>query len=490
VSVPACATLTRIGINQAPGNGSDYPFVQQSELGWALLDVYLSYADDTCYINAPFYISIYPTAVSPVPAGTVNIRDKDNAIVFSGTLGAGQAWGTDRLICEMLNDTGVLRLVLHKPCFQTLPLNTWTIATEPLDPRTYSKVPKRLETVRVGLDAQGGALALYAGYNVVLEPQDVTNDDGGRFKTRFLIDGVPGAGLGRLTGCDPDAQPIRTINQIGPDAFGNFNMQWDACYRGQRRATVDYGEAEPVGMFASDTTRHSFRVFNDCQPCQACNYFVRTYRGLKVLWDRYATIATTAETVRDQFVSNVARWDAAADCRGKRSLQVIFTAETECRFFVGATYCNYSECCVIQPEMRFTFFRYVGGVPTAVPATATILRSFAQFGTANEEELLPTEAWPVFSYQPELVKAQDTILARLRLCATCSDSDSYGVYVSVHFEDTAYSPDTCVGEVIEVPAALSALWAAEGISTPTTRALEFKLVPANPAKEPFGCGCN
>jgi len=107
VSVPACATLTRIGINQAPGNGSDYPFVQQSELGWALLDVYLSYADDTCYINAPFYIRMYLTAVSPVPAGTVNIRDKDNAIVFSGTLGAGQAWGTDRLICEMLNDTGV-----------------------------------------------------------------------------------------------------------------------------------------------------------------------------------------------------------------------------------------------------------------------------------------------------------------------------------------------------------------------------------------------
>ena len=490
MSVPACATRTRTGINQSPGNGSDYPFVQQSELGWALLDVYLSYTGGSCGINAPLYISIYPTAVSPVPAGTVNITDKDDEIVFSGTLGAGQAWGTDRLICEMLNDTGVLRLVLYKPCFETLPLETWTIAAEPLDPRTYNKVPKRLESIRVGLDTRSGDIGLQPGYNVVLEPQDVTNDDGGRFKTRFLIDGVPGSGAGRLTGCDPDAQPIRTINQISPDTFGNFNMQWDACYRGQRRATVDYGEAEPVGVFPSDAARHGFRVFNDCQPCQSCSYFVRTYRGLKVLWDRYATVATAAETARNQFVNNTTRWNAAADCRGKRSLQIVFTAETECRFFVGATYCNYAECCVVQPELRFTFCKYVNGVLAAVPATAKILRSFIQVGTASEEELLPTETWPVFSYRPELLKAQDTILARLRLCVVCSDSDSYGVYVSVHSADTAYLPDTCVGETVEVPPALSALWASEGISTETTRALEFKLVPANPAKEPFGCGCN
>ena len=490
MSVPACATPVRIGINQAPGNGSDYPFVRQSDLGWVLLDVYLSYEDNTCGINAPFYIRMYLTAVSPVPAGTVNILNAADQLIFSGTLIEGYAWGTNRLICEMISETDVLRLVIHKPCFETLPLDTWIIAAEPLDPRTYNKIPKRINTVRVGLETYGGTVRLQAGYNVALEPQDVTNVDGGRFKMRFAINGIPGAGEGRLPGCDPDAQPVRTINQIGPDKFGNFNLDLDACYRGQRRATVDYGAPDPTGMFASDENRHSFRIFNDCHPCQPCSYFVRTYRGLKVLWDRYATIASAAEDVRDQFVINLARWDAAADCRGKRSLQVILTAESECRFFVGATYCNYSACCVIQPEMRFTFCRYVDGVLTTVPATATVLKSFAQFGTADEEEILPEEAWPVFSYQPDLVKSQDTILARFRVCMACSSFDSFGVYVSMHFDDASYVPDTCVGEAVTVPAELTALWTAQGLATTTTQALEFKLVAANPEKEPFGCGCS
>ena len=283
---------------------------------------------------------------------------------------------------------------------------------------------------------------------------------------------------------------MRLINKIGPDEFGNFNIDFSDCYRAQRNATVNYGAETPTAVFASDTNRHGFKVFNDCKPCQDCSYFVRTYRGLKVLWDRFAIIATSAENVRDQLVTNIDRWNAAADCRSEQSLQVIFTAEPECRFFVGAMYCNNSACCVAQPELRFTFFRYVNGFPVAVAENSAILRSFIQIENNDEQEILPTDAWPVYVYKPDLVSAQSTFMARLRFCTVCSSTESYGVYVTAHFNDFAYTTDGCEAVEVMVPAALTAVWTAKGLTTPTMRALTFKLVPANPNKEPFGCECS
>jgi hypothetical protein len=491
VAVPACASLVRTSVNQAPGNGTDYPFTHQDDsLGWVILDAYLSYTDDACAFVFPFYISLYPTAALPALAFTARVTDELDAVVFSGVVDALVAWDTDRYVAEIFVGEAVLRLVLHAPCFNALPLNAWTNAIYPLDARTYVRMPKRVRAIRIGLSEYQEAIDVVAGYNIELEQRAVTNTDGKRLRSQIFLDGVAGAGIGRLPGCDPENQPLRLINKIGPDEFGNFNIDFSDCYRAQRNATVNYGAETPTAVFASDTNRHGFKVFNDCKPCQDCSYFVRTYRGLKVLWDRFATIATSAENVRDQLATNIDRWNAAADCRSEQSLQVIFTAEPECRFFAGAMYCNNSACCVTQPELRFTFFRYVNGVPVAVAENSAILRSFVQIENNDEQEILPTDAWPVYVYKPDLVSAQSTFMARLRFCTVCSSTESYGVYVTAHFNDSAYTTDGCEAVEVMVPAALTAVWTAKGLTTPTMRALTFKLVPANPNKEPFGCECN
>ena len=491
MAVPACASLVRTSVNQAPGNGTDYPFTHQDDsLGWVILDAYLSYTDDACAFVFPFYISLYPTAALPALAFTARVTDELDAVVFSGVVDALVAWDTDRYVAEIFVGEAVLRLVLHAPCFNALPLNAWTNAVYPLDARTYVRMPKRVRAIRIGLSEYQEAIDVVAGYNIELEQRAVTNTDGKRLRSQIFLDGVAGAGIGRLPGCDPENQPLRLINKIGPDEFGNFNIDFSDCYRAQRNATVNYGAETPTAVFASDTNRHGFKVFNDCKPCQDCSYFVRTYRGLKVLWDRFATIATSAENVRDQLVTNIDRWNAAADCRSEQSLQVIFTAEPECRFFVGAMYCNNSACCVAQPELRFTFFRYVNGFPVAVAENSAILRSFIQIENNDEQEILPTDAWPVYVYKPDLVSAQSTFMARLRFCTVCSSTESYGVYVTAHFNDSAYTTDGCAAVEVMIPAALTAVWTAKGLTTPTMRALTFKLVPANPNKEPFGCECS
>lgn len=489
MAIPACASDTRIGINQPPGNGNDYPFVAQDDLGWVVLDVYLSYTDDACAYVFPFYLSLCPTATAPSPVFNARVTDATDAVVFTGTVTSGVTWDTTRYVGEVIVGDAVLRVVVHIPCFAAMTLNTWVESTYALDARTHNRLPKRLRSLRVGLDAYQEDLELVGGYNIDLEQRDTTAPDGGRNVTQVYLDGVPGAGVGRLPGCDPDAQPFRLINRVGPDNYGNFNIEFDDCYRGQRRATVDYGQATPTATFASDANRHGLRIYNDCQTCHDCSYFVRTYRGLKVLWDKYTTIATNAQNVRDQFSANIARWNAASNCQDVNILHVIFTAEPECRFFVGATYCNNSNCCVAAPELRFTFFRYVNGVVTPVLPTVAVVKAYVELNGDSEEELTPSVVWPVFSYRPDVVSAQNTFTVRLRFCTTCDTDDSYGVYASVHFESSAYTTAGCASDSVVVPAAVTALWASKGLTTATTRVLEFKLVPSNPEKEPFGCGC-
>jgi hypothetical protein len=489
VAIPACASDVRIGINQPPGNGNDYPFVQQDNLGWTVLDVYLSYPDDACLYVFPFQFSIQPTATVPNPVFNVRIADANNVTVFTGTVTSGVTWDTTRYVGEVIVGDAVLRVVVHKPCFEAMTLNTWVTATYALDARTHNRLPKRLRSLRVGLAEYQEDLELVGGYNVDLEQRETTVTDGGRNVSQVYLDGVAGAGVGRLPGCDPDAQPFRLINRVGPDSFGNFNIEFDDCYRSQRRATVDYGQATPTATFATTANRHGLNIANDCRACHDCSYFVRTYRGLKVLWDRYATIATNAESVRDQFAANIARWNGSVACNDTNMLQVIFLAEPECRFFVGAMYCNNSNCCVAVPELRFTFFRYVNGVVTPVSSTVAVLKAFVELNSGSEEEVAPSVVWPVFSYKPDLVKAQNTFTVRLRFCTTCDTNESYGVYVSVHFESSAYTSAGCTSESVVVPASVTALWSASGLTTATTRALAFKLIPSNPEKEPFGCGC-
>lgn len=489
--VPACASDLRTGVNQPPGSGTDYPFVGQDDtLGWVVLDVYLSYVDNTQQFTFPFYLSLRPTAYSPTATFDAKILDDTNAVVFEGSVSSVVAWDANRFIGEVNVDDAVLRLVIHAPCFDVMALNTWVTSTHALDARTYSKLPKRVRSLRVSLSEYQENIQIVAGYNIQLEQRATTATEGSRLKNQIYLDGVAGAGIGRLAGCDPEDQPLRLINQVGPDEFGNFSIEFSDCYRAQRQATVDYGAATPTTTFASSSHRSSLRVFNDCRACADCSYFVRTYRGLKVMWDKYATIATAAEAVRDQLQENIDRWNAAADCRGTHLLQTVFTAEPECRFFVGAMYCNYSECCIAQPELRFTFFRYVDGVPAAIPTTQNILKSFVQVENNSEEEVLPSVVWPVYSYKPDLVSSQNTFMARLRFCTTCATTETYGVYITVHFDDSAYTTAGCSAAEATVPAELSSVWSSLGLTTPTTRALAFKLVPANPEKEPFGCGCS
>jgi len=255
VAIPACASDVRIGINQPPGNGNDYPFVQQDNLGWTVLDVYLSYPDDACLYVFPFQFSIRPTATVPNPVFNVQIADANNVTVFTGTVTSGVTWDTTRYVGEVIVGDAVLRVVVHKPCFEAMTLNTWVTATYALDARTHNRLPKRLRSLRVGLAEYQEDLELVGGYNVDLEQRETTVTDGGRNVSQVYLDGVAGAGVGLailallclLAGIFPGTV-LHMITPVALDLAGSDGNISDGDFLS---VSQTFSSLSPIAIFAS-----------------------------------------------------------------------------------------------------------------------------------------------------------------------------------------------------------------------------------------------
>jgi hypothetical protein len=298
--------VKRTAVNQRPHGGTNYPMTGPGDFSGVVLDAYVSYYDPTDAYPLPFALDVAGTTVTVYAADLTVVTQFDTAAAVT------RAWGT-RTVYEWYADPVVLRLVLA---------SAFVDGRETLDPRTCNRLTRHVRSIRVGLFRMTGNVRFESGYNVPIAgtlPEEPV--DGGRYAPQVAMDAVPGGGAGRLDGCDDVAAVVKRINRVGPDCSGNFRVEYDDCFRAQLPLLVtgNQDEERTAEYAADDMTsseaQHAVKLYSDCHPCCECDYYVRTYRGLKRMWNIWKALAADAETVRDTYDANVLRWNDARECK-------------------------------------------------------------------------------------------------------------------------------------------------------------------------------
>jgi len=403
-----------IGVNQPPSGGTNYPFVRpSSDIQYLLGDVYLSYPDDTCIYEYPLRVewlygfgtsSVTPPSGYPTPthAHDVIIKDANNVIVFDSTSASNydtHAWGDRLLIIEWEepDDHTVCRCTKFTKADDGSSLDPHfgdyivPALIDPdntpggiLDPRTYNKLPQRLTSISTGITKLDGHIKLEGNYNIDIEvnPAEIGLEDlsladlglttaasslipGKRASTRIRISAEAGSGTGAFPSCVGTEPVVRRITGGSANEWGNLTFDpGNACLRSQRPVGLTstyprefaYASAMPVPPDAA------IEVLNDCAPCCDCDYFARTYQGLKRQWFGYQNIATDGLVARDQHQANIARWHAAKECRENDPLRLVVAIQPDCKTQFGISFGNTSKCCLVGVHVRFTIFYERGGV--------------------------------------------------------------------------------------------------------------------------------
>lgn len=401
----------RTSVNQAPHGGSLYPFVTYGDGPGAVLDFYVSYEDDARELVLPFALG--------VGGDNITITDANNATVVDTLISAATttAWGGDRIIYEWIGDTYVMRIV-------AVALGDLSVAV--LDPRTCDRLPARVKSLTVGVVNMQGAVDFKAGNNILLSGNDTVRTDGTKFVDQVNIDAVPGAGAGRVTGCDDAAVQIRRINQITPDCGGDFKIQVDDCFRPKLPLSVADGLATYYADGLTEAqAKAAIQLTSDCHPCRDCDYYVRTYRGLKRVWNRWKDAAGDAETTRDTFADNRSRWLASKECREANKTRMVLRTLNNCKVSAGGSLCNATDECVRNVELRFT-----------VDPLATYTEAYLDASTTDgEEPYAPLVDYNVFRFFVDYMEPRSLAVAKIRLCVIgCGTVENPPTTVEVTFE--------------------------------------------------------
>jgi hypothetical protein len=525
---------TPIGVEQPPSNGSHFPFLHPSEDIQQLLgDLFLSYRDDLCLFEPPFriaWMSGFGTLdasesnssdPSPVHAHDILILDANNNQVFDSTQADSyveQAWGDRLLIIEWIGAQGVLRVTKYTEWSQyDLDENLdrdYNEIIEPidgeLDPRTYEARPRGVNSLTAGLSILTGKVVLEGGYNTVFslvqtaaeaERERLLDVDlaeiaelsqkpliaGRRRRTIVRVDMDPGGGLGQFPGCDEATPVIRKLGGATADENGNLNFDLGDCLRVARPVTLidrdprtfRYGAA---GLSIAES-KSALKMSNDCQPCCACSYFVRTYKGLKRQWTLWSELAVEAGEARDLLQQNKLRWLDERSCRMNHALRAVLLPESNCKTATGAMFCNTSGCCYVPLLARFTYEYFRAGEPFVVaPADCNItsIEGSPQFNGAEGYPLLGS--WPVYDALFEYADPQDFSRVSFRLCTpACQLGDNVRVTVTIHAPDPV---GDCETDEVTVPDELQTIWAGSELGAPAYPAraiVTSNLVPLNNA---------
>lgn len=480
--------VPRISVDQAPSSGERYPFADSGTLTGVVLDAYLSYVDNNRERRYPFTLTIVDALEASF---TATVTDADLVEIISVAESAARVilWGSRTVYQWVVGET-VLRLVVRRDLLTA-------DGSGELIARTYSRVPARVRAIKVEGFELTGPVQFVAGYNLAMAATTGTRIDGTPFVNSIDMDAVPGAGEGRLAGCDEALPVVRRINQVGPDDSGNFIIEADDCFRVQFPLivtdedgvrTAEYGAND----LSAEQAVHALRVTSDCRPCCDCDYYVRTYRGVKRMWDRWKETAGQLESTRDLYAANRTRWTAYRDCLLASPARLVTGGEKNCRSFIGGSLCNFTRCCIGPVEIRFTFTKFRDGVAVEWPGATVVEATIEGSSTDGEETYSPVVSGPVYRFLFDSADPQATSIAKLRLCVACELNDSLEVCMTAHAEmaGTDVSGNDCSLPEAEVPAEVLAIWAAASVDAePTTRAVLTEAVPLDDRKPQFNCGC-
>ena len=188
-----------IAVNQPPGGGSLYPFVNPSpDILYLLGDFFVSFDDLSDEIVYPLRVawmygfgtnSVSPPSGWPTPTHSHDlvVVDANDVIVFNSTLATRfthSTWDNRLLILEWTNADRVCRCTKFTAWTQADIDDGQTITydnyIEPvngeLQADCWYKLPKRITSVQVGLtNIKHKRIKLSEGYNVTLENLQATN---------------------------------------------------------------------------------------------------------------------------------------------------------------------------------------------------------------------------------------------------------------------------------------------------------------------------
>lgn len=463
--------MARTSVNQSPSAGDHYPFAAETPLTPGVLDLYVTYPG-----NRPLPLSLTVSGSGP---WQFVVKDANDAIVIDKTSDTANTttWGTDRTVYQWIENTVILRVVVRTDDLVDDVAN--------LDPRTCNNMPTRVTSLTVDDVRMTGSVRFSAGYNIAMVGSQTERNDGGRLTDEISMDAISGAGEGRAPGCEDTEPLVRRINGIQPGPAGNFIIQADDCLRTQLPLNVVDDSATRAAVISPAA---AVQLASECQPCCDCDYFVRTYRGLKRMWNRWKTIATTAEQVRDIYSDNRTRWLAQLECRSNNTLRIVGAADSDCAVFIGGSYCNFSKCCLIPIELRFTLVYYRNALPTSWPGATVRTATINGSPTRGDELYSPTNNSGVFRFFLDYANPQATTMARFKIKVDCAAGDAVLVYLTAHAADP--EPDRngtpCVLPVATVPTSVSDQWAAAGIlDAVPARAILSKAIPVNPSPATF-----
>jgi len=366
-------TLGRQGIGVIqPFSGSDYPFVAPSaDIKQLIADAYLAYSDDGHQLQRPFKIDwlygfgdqVVTVPITPVHTYDVQISDANGVVVFNSLLAdefSSNDWGTRFRILQWSLGQTILRLVVFLEWADDETVITYDQYIEPttgqLDERVCSEVLPDLRSIKIGSTAVFGNVVLRGGYNTKLDLTassvdlvDTPPNEFGyasqplRVSNKLTLHATPGAGAGRYPAdCSEDSVYLRQLNSAEGDARGNFKIDLDPCYRAQ----------QPIRTLLSADPRQveirgaTLQLYNDCGPCCECDDFLACYEAIRKLRDRYADMVARAQSVRDIYATNVARWNAQLSCRNNRRLRAEIKLQQPNYAWLSAAYCNNTQQCI------------------------------------------------------------------------------------------------------------------------------------------------
>jgi len=523
-----------LAVNQQPGCGTNYPFVQpSSDIRYLLGDLWLGYEAPQVEFQLPLKVAwLYgfgatsnsnPAPYSPVNAYDIVITDAAGKVVFNSTTSTqftSDSWGLHLRTLSWTNACGVLRLTFHlyPPNYATSPATWYTYmvpANGTLDSRTYERLPRRVRSLTVNGTRFTNKIVFGQGYNLALTPTPPKpTQTGGRLASLLGFNASPGSGTGAPPCDDSDGQYLLKINGSGPDAGGNFSIDATACYRLQRpvaitstsprQAATQYttSQAAAAANLIADgysvsaarkaASEAALTLDNDCSPCCECSDYVNVYKSLYAVDAVYRKMGRTANKVVTQHQANINRWNAELACRTAATARVLLNAEPSCVLFTAGAWCNMFNGCASGIQLRATVLTYNNGVKTNQSASAMVLcRESYKSGTdtnLQEKTYSALVNWPVVDTFFNAANPSTVTRFRTRLQLECetNNADTATVWFSVHIGTLLFPPGVPNQflPLPSVPSVLETAWA----SHPPTYPLRFLTSATIPISNTAGCG--
>ncbi len=380
----------RQGMHVDQGEGeSEWPLVAgpSEDIKYLLSDAYLAYEDDDFTAFVPGFrikwiygfgteaATVCGSGYTPVHAQDAIIVDSEDTVVIDtrdATYFHSSAWGDLYRIHEWRTPTAVLRLVKHlywppatvEPQYREYS-NSFCPDNAVLASRVTERVSKRLRSIRVGSEVLQGNIRVLTGFSTQLVTgEGVTEVGSVRKRTEVELSAAAGSGAGRFSNCDDaETTPIRTFNGVAPDSQGRFTLQMPDfdCHR----------VIQPLELVSTTPRRYAvtpntLQLVDYCEARCPPTAFVNTYKAMRRVHGRYATLGVDVVKANKLYDESVARWNQAQFLRSRGSYTIDANITQNRYVAVGGAFCNVAGVCLGELELkfRFDFVKRSGNVDT------------------------------------------------------------------------------------------------------------------------------